>query len=71
MKRCVWKLTVRALEEEEVKAWETAVTTLDKLFSIVTSDTLLDKLKPLYVLADREKSRVEKWPTILRIISKQ
>jgi len=41
---CDWKLTVRALEDEEVKAWETAVTTLDKLFSTVTSDTLLDKL---------------------------
>lgn len=40
----VWKLTVRALEVEEVKAWETAVTTRDKLFSIVTSDTVLDRL---------------------------
>lgn len=51
------KLTVKALEVEEVKAWETAVTTLDKLFSRVTSATVLDKLKPLYVLADSGKSR--------------
>ena len=43
-----------ALEVDEVKAWETAVTTLDKLFSNVTSATLLDRLKPLYVLV-REK----------------
>ncbi len=48
-------LTVRALEVEEVKAWETAVTTLDKLFSNVTSATALDKLKPLYVLVGRKK----------------
>lgn len=41
---------MRALEVDEVKAWETAVTTLDKLFSTVTSATLLERLKPLYVL---------------------
>lgn len=55
----VWKLTVRALEVEEVKAWETAVTTLDKLFSNVTSATVLDKLKPLYVLADRQEQNCD------------
>ena len=37
---CVWELTVRVLEEEEVRAWDTAVMTLDRLFSTVTSDTL-------------------------------
>lgn len=41
---------MRALEVDEVKAWETAVTTLDRLFSTVTSATLLERLKPLYVL---------------------
>ena len=37
-------LTVRYLEVEEVRAWDTAVTTLDRLFSMVTSDTPVDRL---------------------------
>lgn len=53
VKNIVGKLTVRALEVDEVKAWETAVTTLDKLFSTVTSATWLERLKPLYVLVKR------------------
>lgn len=40
----VCELTVMALEVEEVKAWETAVTTRDRLFSNVTSDKVLDRL---------------------------
>lgn len=40
-----------------MKAWETAVTTLDKLFSTVTSATLLERLKPLYVLVKERKIR--------------
>lgn len=53
-KHC-WNLTVRALEVDEVKAWEIAVTTLDRLFSTVISATLLERLKPLYVL-DKERN---------------
>lgn len=50
-----WRLTVTALEVEDVKARDTAVMTLDKLFSNVTSATVLDKLKPLYVLQKGRK----------------
>lgn len=46
---------MRALEVDEVKAWEIAVTTLDRLFSTVISATLLERLKPLYVL-DKERN---------------
>lgn len=37
------RLTVSALEVEDVNACETAVTTLDKLFSNVTSDAELER----------------------------
>lgn len=57
VKNIVGELTVRALEVDEVKAWETAVTTLDKLFSTVTSATLLERLKPLYVLVKERNVR--------------
>lgn len=59
-KHCL-NLTVRALEVDEVKAWEIAVTTLDRLFSTVISATLLERLKPLYVL-DKELSFVTEKP---------
>ena len=36
-------LTVRYLEVDEVRAWDTAVTTLDRLFSMVTSDRPVDR----------------------------
>lgn len=48
-----------------MKAWETAVTTLDRLFSTVTSATLLERLKPLYVLVKERNVRkfCETFPT--------